>query len=296
MEKQLKTGAANSKRVTMAVSTECEAFDVGHFMAVPGRKVIAAVVKARVRRGLLAEVARRVNDANMTILYLSSSTPRDEGPVKTLAFLDITDSEVTPDSLARQLEAHEAVDEVRVIEPVIEGFVADTDSCCLRVAGERSIILREAALDGLLLGMRERFGSGGKVIQYNTGFDVGLKISKQAKATAEKLGASPDPSTCRRIDAAAFQSLGYGAFEITESSDNPPHAHVRIRYCFECMLGGEAKEPFSHFVRGILAGVFTETTGTQMTAQEVACIAKGDPHCEFEITPSTGNETEQTRN
>jgi len=44
-----------------------------------------------------------------------------------------------------------------------------------------------------------------------------------------------------------------------------------------------SSEPADAVVAGILAGLLESATGRRVDVKEVACEAKGDPHCEFKI-------------
>jgi len=81
-------------------------------------------------------------------------------------------------------------------------------------------------------------------------------------------------------------SVGFGVMKVLKISENPPYAHLRVHRCFECECCTKSSDvPYSHLVRGMIAGAFTSVSGVEMFAREIRCIAEGDPYCEFEITP-----------
>ena len=73
---------------------------------------------------------------------------------------------------------------------------------------------------------------------------------------------------------------------MVNASANPPEATIRIYDSFECELGLESGGPYSHLIRGMLAGVLTVIFNRRMRAEERKCIASGDPYCEFTIKPA----------
>jgi len=87
------------------------------------------------------------------------------------------------------------------------------------------------------------------------------------------------------MGALLFKSLGYGIPEILELREDPPYLRVRVYQCIECELGGRATRPFSHYVRGILAGYASEIFKQELFAMENRCLTLGDPYCEFEVKP-----------
>ncbi len=78
---------------------------------------------------------------------------------------------------------------------------------------------------------------------------------------------------------------GLGRMEVVEASATPPQVVMRVYDCFECELGIGARKPFSNFIRGILAALIAQLFNGRMEAKELKCVAKGDPYCEFKITP-----------
>ena len=88
-----------------------------------------------------------------------------------------------------------------------------------------------------------------------------------------------------QISCDIFKSAGYGAIEIIKVEEEPPYVYIRIYDCIECWLGRKAEKPFSQFIRGTIAGFGSEVFKRRMFAKETMCIARGDPYCEFEVTP-----------
>ena len=61
---------------------------------------------------------------------------------------------------------------------------------------------------------------------------------------------------------------------------------ARVYDSIECGFFEGSGKPRGAFVRGIAAGIAAALWGAppeRVEAEEVKCVAKGDPHCEFRI-------------
>ena len=153
----------------MSHLTETVPFDIGRFLVSPGRRICGFLVKTRVRPGVVAEITSKVAEGNITILYLSFSRPtlNPAESITALAFLDFTDADISPQALVEVVRRLDFVEEIRTIEPRIQGFMADTVSSHLTMAGDRAVIFRLAALRGLLARVKEHYGPGAGSLLYH---------------------------------------------------------------------------------------------------------------------------------
>ncbi len=259
-------------------------FDIGRFLVRPGRKLYGFLVKSRVKPGVLSKLSAIPAEHNVVILYLVYSPDQSGETVTALAFLDFTNANISPEELARKAKQYDFVEEVIVIKPKVKGFIADTASNPLTIGGDRAIIFRKPGYKGLLADIR-KFGPGIEAFLYYLGVEAGLELGKKHKETAKKLGIVNPEEIFRVISESMFNCVGFGLMETVEIRARPPYAIVRVHNCFECELGIGTGKPFSHLVRGMIAGVLTELLGVKMTATETKCIAEGDPYCEFEVKP-----------
>ena len=212
-------------------------FDIGRFLVCPGRKLYGFLIRSKVKPGALAEIASIPARHGVTILHLTfSRTLSPEKPITALAFLDFTDSNVSPEVLAEEAEKLDFVEEVKIIEPKVEGFIADTVSNPLMLGENRAIILRDTGYKGLIVRIKERIGSGAEAILYYLGFEAGLEYGKKHREMGEKLGVKDPATIYRDISSSMFNCVGYGIMETVEISKNPPYALIRVYNCFECDL------------------------------------------------------------
>ncbi|MGB9741216.1 MAG: V4R domain-containing protein [Candidatus Bathyarchaeales archaeon] len=199
--------------------------------------------------------------------------------------MNLTDSDSTIDELVKEIRKIKGVENVQALHPVTEGLVADYIFTRLLLAGDRAIILRRPGYAGLITGIREQFGTAGETFLYYTGYESGIKYGKAHQEIAAQLGIKDPIDIMQKISIPLCTCMGLGKPEIIEATVNPPRVIVRLYDSFECELGPLAKRPFSNFFRGILAGLVAHLFSRKMDAKELKCIAKGDPHCEFKITP-----------
>jgi predicted hydrocarbon binding protein/ACT domain-containing protein len=259
-------------------------FSIQRFMFYRGRKLYGLVVEAISRPGVLAAVTLKVAEKGLDITYCSTRTVKAEERGIILLFIDFTDSEVDPCSLADEVKALDPIERVEVIKPTLKGYIADTVSFPLFTNSSRAVIMEESILRGLFLDFRTRLGSGGEAMLYHLGLEAGKRRGDYVNRMAEEIGVQ---EVVEKVEIASgiFRSLGYGIIEVQELRVEPPYAYVRIHRSIECELGVGADRPFSQFLRGAIAGLFTALFNREMFAEEKLCIAAGDTHCEFEVTP-----------
>jgi predicted hydrocarbon binding protein len=165
------------------------------------------------------------------------------------------------------------------------GFIADHLSNPLLTEGKRAIILRKPGIRGLIVGVRERFGTAGEAFLYYNGFEIGMTGGKSHLGMAAELVVKDPARVFNVVSADLFSSIGYGVMEPLKVSAEPPYALVRVRSSFECEVAPKTGKAFSQMVRGMIAGVFSALFGTRMAVEEVKCLAKRDAYCEFEAKP-----------
>ena len=264
-------------------------FDIGRFIIYPGRKIYGFLVTSKVKPGVLATISSILSKYNVTILYLSFSrfitTPTRK--VTAIAFCDFTESTVSPENLVKEVEKLEFIEKIEIIKPRIDGFMSDYKSFPLKIRENRAVIIRDIGYKGLLVGIRKRFGSAAEAFLYYLGFEAGREYGKDHKKMAKELGIEDPAKIYDIISATMFNSVGYGRMETIKFDSKKPYALIRVHHSFECELERGVNKPYSHLVREMIAGVITELLGKEMHAEEIKCITKGDPYCEFEVIQKT---------
>jgi predicted hydrocarbon binding protein len=76
---------------------------------------------------------------------------------------------------------------------------------------------------------------------------------------------------------------GWGDFTLTNLDLNGMTASVTVLNGFE-YANGAGSPSTCDFVRGHLAGVFSEMFGKRTDVTETMCVARGHSHCQFDVS------------
>ncbi|MHC1586824.1 MAG: V4R domain-containing protein, partial [Candidatus Hecatellaceae archaeon] len=259
--------------------------DLGRFILQPGRRLHGFRLRVRPSQKLVEAIISMLSELKVEVSHLSYSVLTEEEEATILLFLDFTESRVGVEEVAGKLGRLGLVEEVSPIPSTVEGFIADVVSCPIKIGGDRAVIFRDVGMRGFIVDLKRRIGSGGEAILYFLGFEAGREFGKRHLNMGRRVGLTDPVNVYRHISASMFNCVGYGIMETVELSVKPPYGRIRVYHSFECELGLKEGKPFSHLVRGMIAGVLTELFRRRMTAREIRCIARGDPYCEFEVSP-----------
>ena len=197
-------------------------------------------------------------------------------------FYDLTSCKAPLSEIAEEIRKIKSIKEVTLIEQQAEGFIADTASPIITAGEMRAIILREILWSILVNKIREKFGSGGEVLLYYMGVDMGLRAAEDHKKMAEALGLREPDRITRILGASLFTSTGWGRLQIDEFTLNPPYVLITVYNNFECKIGPASKTPYSQLTRGLISGYLSHLLGLETEVNETKCLVKGDPYCRFE--------------
>ncbi len=261
-----------------------EPFYVERFMFYKGRKLYGLVLRGHSRPGALEHTTDILVRHGIDITYLSLGPMRRGERGSLVLFLDFTEADVKPEELAEEFEALEFIEKAEVIKPRFEGFIADEVSFPIMLGSHRALIFSEPALRGFFIEFREHLGSGGEAMLYHIGREVGAERGRHINEEAERMGINSLRDKFI-IGEVIFKSLGYGIPQTMDFNEDPPFFKMRVYHCIECGLGRDVGRPFSHYVRGVIAGFASEIFNRDMLVEETKCIAMGDPYCEFEVKP-----------
>jgi predicted hydrocarbon binding protein len=245
----------------------------------PGRRLMGVVGKVITRSDVIARMLTDLESHGIKLRHVYMSSIDNTVQSRALIFLDTTESKTSVDELFRQYERQGLIEVEAVLTPPLEGFLSDTFSHPLTAAGVRSIIMRQPGYRELLVGLREWFGAGGEGFLYHVGYRTGLAFGELHRETAVRLGITDPIQIYENISTAMFQWAGFGILDVKNLT--PDGGEILVRDSFECELGKGRVIPYSHFVRGIIAGILAELFGKGFNIVEEGCIAKGDPVCRF---------------
>ncbi len=200
-------------------------------------------------------------------------------------FADLTDTAVDAAGLARELKALPSILNVRYQVPP-NGLLIDNFHFPVRWGGQRAIMIRTESIGSIFARVNGIFGDGpaARVVLHEMGEAAGRAIYKDLMA---HIGPEIIKDELSNI-IGLYTCNGWGIFELLNIDLDKKTAAVRVEENFECThYKGHSSTARSHFVRGHIAGVFSELLGSRVEVTENYCVAKGDAFCEFTIETPT---------
>jgi predicted hydrocarbon binding protein len=199
-------------------------------------------------------------------------------------FADFTEADIEPEALASKLKLLNSVLRVRC-KATKDGFITDTMHFPLVLGTERAIIVRSAILTSMIDRINSIFGSESKsahVVLHQVGEAGGLVEFESAKAVTGADFIKKNVSRTFNL----YTALGYGITNLTAIDFERKTAEMHVRDSFECKRSSDPSgAPQSHFIRGLIAGWFSQLFETKIDVIETKCITKGDPDCVFQVQP-----------
>lgn len=146
--------------------------------------------------------------------------------------------------------------------------------------GGSLILFRVEALQGMFEKVNKVLGAGSGLVWYIAGRGAGRSM---AKVFQTRFREGENPATVFDKIACLYASWGWGRMEIVGSGKNADRFVIRI-YDNAFVTEQHSQKPSCHFVRGFIEGLVETLTGKHAISEETKCMAKGDHHCEFQIT------------
>jgi len=250
----------------------------------PGREVTQFVVEGRNVPGTLATIASKLAQLGINILsgLIVAEPGRETGHI--VLFLDMTGTGLTEAELLERLRKLDVVVDAEITAKKIGDMAINGTTHRTLFMGERAVLFDVDDIGVMFGWFDENFGSGAHAIL----FDMGKQAGKTA---AEKL--MNDYGLRGRDVVEAFLALheaaGWFDYEVVKYDEGALEFVIRLYDNFECVpFKGKKDRPVSHLVRGELAGLFSSLFKRDFKVDEVMCLAKGDPYCEFTIMPREG--------
>ena len=242
-----------------------------------GRRLAHIVVTLKDEVGAVASVDALAASMDVDIRQSSSYTLADDSRAIYSAFVALNDPRVSLDQLCRRLESSPFVVGVQALEGR-DGVIVDEISFPVNWQGRRIVILNQSATTRMFETMRSVLGSGGDVILYQQGSCYGREL---AEFFVNRLGRD---YLKRNFDygLGVLSATGWGIPELSGSKVEFPNMKFSLTSCLECD-GVGSKQPVCSFMRGFLSGIFGTIAEHTVHCEELRCVAKGDPCCEFEL-------------
>ena len=230
------------------------------------------------RSGALAEIVDVFRDHGVDIYY-TETTLLPEFKFGLLIIADYTESKASPEFLLDILKKHRLVEDV-VISPAYKDLIYPSNYHRMELDGIRHIIISEVFLKGIILKIRDEFGSQrSKTVLYHAGYSIGKEIYNI-------LGKPLDVEDVRGgIELLTALLRGTRSGNVVDYRIEVNRIILMISESWECEVQkGIINETASHLLRGVIAGYFNSILEREIDVIETKCIAIGDPYCQFEIT------------
>ena len=242
----------------------------------PERKLLGLLIVATNKPKVIYELSSFLVKHNMKLLYANIVTKNDEAELT--VFLDISETKNMLEEIAKEIAKTENVKKVHIIKPIFKGLIVDTIHFPILLLGERAWIIGKSVSKGLFKDIKANFREAGKVFLYHLGVKVGKGLYEGYRKYV-----SSEKDMLILIPALA-KAVGWGIIEEIKPRLFGRYK-IKMYNSMECEICKPSKEPSGHFSRGILAGLLSKITRKEMVVDEVKCIAKGDPYCEFIAKP-----------
>ncbi len=228
----------------------------------PERKIVVVSVKLEGVADYALEPTKFFSKHGIRMLSCIVQSHPDRRLIHSTIFLDLTESDLTPEEMLSRLRLIPHVKQLEVLDLPL-------------THGEARLAVFTLEDIHYLFGMLRELGDGGLAIMYHMGFRAG-------EALAEKIFSYFNDNR-RSLEYMLLynESLGRGIFKLEEFIDKK-YCRIRVRELLEC-LSVKSSNPNSHIFRGMLAGFLAKLWGREVEVKETKCIAIGDPHCEFEV-------------
>ena len=194
-------------------------------------------------------------------------------------FLETTNQQMDEGWIKDFLASSVYVSDVEVKAPV-EGFLADSLNFPITWNnGDRAVLMRVEGLRVMLDSVKATTPGVGEEAIYLQGFSYG-------KAAWDNLMAIHRPKTREGLNEALkiYVATGWGKTELLDVNLARNHARIRMEEAFES-TGLDTGKVECYFIAGHLAGMMSAYFGTEVKTVETKCRSKGDPDCEFQISP-----------
>lgn len=179
------------------------------------------------------------------------------------------------------------------VERRFENFQRNPEEGWIRVDGERFVLVRcESLYLGLFDGMSRRFGDDAAFeMIYVMARDIG---HSDCEAMCSRMGGADNAISCVAGGPPFFAFNGWAAVELLPTTQISTDEDCVIHYVHPNTFESEVlakradisvKAPACLFSAGYSAGWGSASLDREMHAREIACVACGDPQCEFIMAP-----------
>jgi len=158
--------------------------------------------------------------------------------------------------------------------------------------GVKSIMLNRDDQSNVSLDFERIAGPAATTVIYGASKDLGSRIAlsayneiiKEDKDKEDKI--SKKQIVLKLLD--HLFERGYGMPDLIFWDGAKSSFRISVRKCFNAANRKNSKNPVCYWMSGILAGAFESIFNRSMNCIETRCESMGNPYCEFEIKPDSG--------
>jgi predicted hydrocarbon binding protein len=257
--------------------------DVLAFEFSPERRLAHFVVTMKNVPGALEFSAAIATKHKVNILSGFHHAPSASNNAFWSFFADFTNAAISPGDLAKEFEFLPSTVDVHFKVPK-KGLLIDSYHFPLRWGGQRAIVMRTETLASIFSRIIGVFGDGAaaRVVMYQMGEAAGREMMRDLLAQIGDVVRDE-----LRSIMGLYSSNGWGIFDLVSVDLSQRKAEIRVHDSFECVHYKKSALPRSNFIRGHIAGWFSELVGSRVEVVEEYCEAKSDPFCYFVVEPPT---------
>ena len=230
------------------------------------------------RPGALEFALSLVKKHDLNIIHIENCT-FNKKICRFFMAIDFTDKEVSPEDLLRDFKESKDYIVDAVISPNLKDIIFPSKFCVKDLGGMRAILLGLGNMKGIILGIKKEFGvESGNSFLYHLGYDVGEETYEVYAVPREMKSFSDGIMLLKAL------VRGAGWADIIEYEETDDKIIISFEDLWECEIQkGLVDKPASHYIRGFLAGFFSNLLEKKVIVNETKCIAVEDPYCQFEI-------------
>lgn len=161
---------------------------------------------------------------------------------------------------------------------ILKDLHFDDDKGGLYFQGIRYLLIRPEVLVTFQKEIEKEFPEKAETILFQSGFQGGMLSSKKFK----ELFQFSDEETIRFMMEMGGQ-IGWGRFELVKFDPLLLQLSLKVYFSPFAEAYGKSKKSICHFIRGVMGGMAFTIFRKEICAEEINCLAKGDPFCRFEI-------------
>jgi len=246
----------------------------------PDNKFIGIDIIVRPNLKILFKILSYILENNIDIHnYIHSDLSGD----KTYLFIicNFSESKVSPEELIKSIKKlfKDDIINIEYSSKILDSWHASKLFPYV-LNNRRSILLGRSNLEAIIFEVRNRMNDElGSALLYHIGVAVGRRLFERLKKVyGEKLNELNNLIELMRL---TFETHGWG--RVREYKVGDKLISVYIDNLWECEIQLNKTSYGSHYVRGILKGIFEEYGFKDITINEDKCITRGDEFCSFII-------------